>query len=202
MPGSKLYLDDDGGGALNDIEEQLISFSIVDELYLPRVLSATISNQNDGYNQTNTGASPKYAVGQEVLIVDTDTSKTLFRGKIESIRNPTVPRFGQTIEFIARDNLAELGRRNFTKDYSSGALSGRHLVIKDIIDDHIFASASIVTGDALSVASANTTSLTYPGNSSHNKRPLQAIQDLARQDPWESGTSPSNVGANSYQNVL
>ena len=198
MAGSKLKLDlNRDGSGLTDIETQLISFTIVDDLYMPRVLAATISNPNDGYNQNSTSSDPKYIPGDEIVIVDTDTSKTLFRGRIESILNPTTPQYGQVIELIARDNLQQLIKREFEKDYDSGSLAGRHLVIKDIIDDHRYSSATIVTGDALSVASANTTSLTYKSTEGH-RRPLHVIQDLAREDPWESGATPSNFGAAFY----
>ena len=197
MAGSKLKkdLNRDGSG-LTDIEDNLISFNIIDDLYQPKVLTARISNQADAYEQGH-ATNAKYVVGDEVAIVDTDTSLTLFRGTVESILNLTVARYGQVIELVARDNLQQLLKRDFRKDYTSGSLAGRHLVIKDIIDDHRYASTSIVTGDALSVASANTTALTYTSTEGH-RRPLHVIQDLAREDPWESGATPSNFGAAFY----
>ena len=157
------------GGSFSSTETQLISFRIVDALYSPMLLNAVISNPNGAI-------STRYSPFDEIEIVETTsvlgetTNLILFRGKIEDIRIPTHPRYGQVIELNARDNLQELARRTMRDGtYSANGRGGTSGLLKEIIEDHTATAANIdITNASTLLASTDTGSKSATYKSSGN----------------------------------
>jgi len=172
------------GGSFASTETSLVSFRIVDTLYQPMLLNVVIANPNGAI-------STRYSPYDEVEIVETSgtggaaTNLILFRGKIEDINIPTHPKYGQVIEFNARDNLQELAKRTMRdKEYSQNGRGDTNGLLSAIIGDHTATAANIdITNGSKFLASADTNSRASTFKSS-GKTALRAITDEAQQDPW------------------
>lgn len=159
-------------------ETNLISFNVVDELYMP--MSAEIFVGNFGSNTSNS-REDVYSDYQRVRLIEGNTSEILFYGKIERINSDYDPTYGQVVKIQAKDNLNELAKRVVNTDYSG--FTTRSSLISQIISDHSF-SGNINTSDGTKFE----TSATEPANKINSrflnagKSALKAITDLAREE--------------------
>jgi len=176
------------GSSFASTETSLISFRIIDQLYQPMMLRATISNQNGAI-------STRYSPFDEIQIVENTTNLILFRGRIESIDSPTNPQYGQVLEIVARDNLQELAKRTMRDGtYSANGRGGTSGLIKEIVEDHRATAANIVLSSGSTMeASADTGTKTVRYKNS-GKTALKAITEEAQADPWGSFGGDDNSG--------
>ena len=125
------YWDSDEDDWSDDPESNVTKVEISDKLFRPKYAKITIADpkntiQNEG----------RYTAYQKIRILDTNSNKPIFFGRIEFIKASN-SRFGSTLSLQCRDFLSELDEASISKDFSGPNRLGA--LIKDIVDYYTYA---------------------------------------------------------------
>ena len=104
MPASTFQFRPSGGAWTT--ETQYVSLKIEDQLYFPMSLEVVVANF--GTNSFNTRESTYTKYLEVRVLLEGDSNKIGFYGKVESVEPDYDSTYGQIIKITARDNLQEL----------------------------------------------------------------------------------------------
>jgi len=182
-------------------DEDTFWIIVNDKLGLP--MSAEICIANALSTKESTYSSNTF---QRVRIIENNTAKILFYGKIISTEPMLDDQFGQILIIRARDNFHELNSRINDKDYTTSAgytFTTRSALIKQIVADHSYSDGTIINIDTTdSTRFANSTKTEASGVLSIDysktvQSALSTIFQLAQEDPQEN-TVVNNFGYDYY----
>ena len=173
-------------------ESNLVRFSLVDSLHYPMVLVATVSNPGNSKETV-------YTRYQAVRLIDQNSNRIIFYGKIETLVPSYTGYYGESVELTARDNLQELLKNTINEQATYSSSVNRSDVINDIINGggsgeftaHAW-SGNISTSDAVKFKPSTTAAAGGEcdrdfTNSSRNA--LSVIEDFAKADPQDGSNS-------------
>lgn len=124
-------------------ENNYIRMTITDTIYFPMTLEASIAN-SDGAGNFNTRETV-YDDFQEVRVIEGNSNRIIFHGRIEKIEPEFDNAYGQVVKIYARDNLQELLKHTIDRQYSGNTV--RSAQISSIVADHTLRATSIATAD-------------------------------------------------------
>jgi hypothetical protein len=162
-------------------EPNYISLSIIDELFSPLAAEIVIANHDGAGNFNSKEAT--YTNYLQVRIIEGNTSRVIFYGRVERIKPEFNGGYGQTLIVYARDNLQELLKRTNRTEYTS--TTTRSSQISTIVSNHIYAAASIDTSDTDKYETSSDTVSAGDLNQDfdhQNKSALRSIAELANSD--------------------
>ena len=218
MPAVRLEYVSAGDYTINPTwteETNKIALSVIDELDMPMILKAIIANSGNTAGTSNTretiasggNRANIYEQYKQVRVIEVNTNRVLFYGKVEKTKPEYSPVYGQTLEIYARDNLNELLKRTINFDYIDtagyGAGTSRSQFIADIINGtsspfrpaHAY-PGNIGTSDTQKFeVSSQTTEITTFRGRKLGKNALREIAEIASADKI---TSNSQMGRDYY----
>lgn len=183
MIASKFYYSEGGDPEVWTEEPNLQSFVYEEPILKPRSLRVVVA---DPKNQRQ----PIYSALRRVKLVERESEKPIFIGRVEVCEPNFSNELGQTLEITALDYMSDLTRRNLDSDYSSYIYASD--VTAQIITDYVF-SGNISTDGIENSAVAFEKGLDFR---KLNKSSLEGIFRLASADKWDA--APSGYGYDYY----
>ncbi len=170
-------------GAAWSNEANLVRFKLTDKTYFPMFLFAVIADPENTI-QSNYGNFTR------IRIIESNTSRIIFYGKVISIDVEYDPTYGQIIKLKVRDNLQELlsqlNNTNYTGDVQ------RSEIVADIVDEYIFTVSSTpniatgTTGKFVASAVTEAAGVLATNFEDSGKNVVRSIFEIAREDPHDA----------------
>ena len=173
--------------------------TITDELDMPCALSITIGNTTGNTLNSRENIYNEY---QKVRVIEGNSGRIIFYGKIERILPSFDGAYGQQIEIVAHDNLNELLMQEVNENVTYTGTPRRSEIIEDIINGGGVAgefSAHAWQGTPKNIGTSDTDKFVASGSteaanvmntnlSNSSKNPLRVIEELALEDPQTTTT--------------
>ena len=174
-------------GSTWTVENNLIRLSLTDSLHFPLVLEAVVGNPSNVREVV-------YKRYQEVRLIDLNSNRIIFYGKLEIVKPTYTGFYGETVTLTGRDNLQELLKNTINEDATYGNSTNRSAVIEDIINGGSSTqfSAHAWPGNISTSDTAKFKPSTTPSDELNkdlkksSKNVLRTIEDLALDDPQDS----------------
>jgi hypothetical protein len=184
-------------------ETAKIKIKIIDSAVgKPRSMEVLIVNTFSGGVHAKEAVYTSY---RRVKVVEYNTSKTIFVGRVETSQPTQDASYGQILIVTAKDYLQYFIDRKINTDYGTLAVPmKRSAIISQIITDYNVPNNYITKN----ITTSPSTDTIFRQYASSNKTVARAIEELAQEEPWSdrtwskvwiNGVSRTDINTVSYQ---